>query len=347
MKSRRLMSALLLLQSQGRLSTRQIAERLEISQRTAHRDMESLCMAGVPLLVHRGAQGGWELQKGWQTKVPGLDAAELQSLLMIQPSALGDRRLSAAAQRAYDKLMASLPKAARSEAESIRARLHIDPTGWRLPAQDISMLPIVEDAVTRDCKLSFVYTRSDGDSGARTVDPLGLVCKQAVWYLVASTPKGMRTYRVSRMRDAVVLALAAKRPVKFDLAKYWKSSTDALREQKRQVSATLALSPKAVLTLTPWCAMQPVSGRSAGKSLPAEWGTFEVEFESHDQACFIVLGLGSSARAVAPRVLCQEVEAEISRAADLSHVIPYTGDTDRRGGDSPRSRGQLRGRRST
>jgi predicted DNA-binding transcriptional regulator YafY len=128
MKSDRLLSALMLLQADGRLSSREIAERLDISQRTAHRDMEALCIAGIPLIAHRGAQGGWELQKSWRTKVPGHDDIELQGLVMVQPSALGDRKLTAA-QRAFDKLIASLPASMRTQADSIRARLHIDPTG--------------------------------------------------------------------------------------------------------------------------------------------------------------------------------------------------------------------------
>src|SRR5216683_642440 len=123
MKSDRLLSALMLLQAHGRLSSREIAERLEISQRTAHRDMEALCIAGIPLI---------------------------------------DRRLTAAAQRAFDKLMASLPASMRIQADSIRARLHIDPTGWRPLADDVSVLPIVQSALARNHKLTFLYTRSDG-----------------------------------------------------------------------------------------------------------------------------------------------------------------------------------------
>ena len=87
-----MLSALLLLQAHGRLSTRELAERLETSQRTAHRDMEALSAAGVPVVALRGAQGGWELAQGWRTKVPGLDDAELSALLMSQPSALGASR---------------------------------------------------------------------------------------------------------------------------------------------------------------------------------------------------------------------------------------------------------------
>src|SRR3984893_17621220 len=255
MKSDRLLSALMLLQAHGRLSSREIAERLEISQRTAHRDMEALCIAGIPLIAHRGAQGGGELQKGWRTKVPGLDDAELQGLLMVQPSALGDRKLTAAAQRAFDKLMASLPASMRTQADSIRARLHIDPTGWRPLADDVSVLHLVQSALAQNHKLTFLYTRSDGDTASRPVDPLGIVCKQTVWYLIAQTSAGMRTYRVSRMRDVVVLALQFERPAKFDLAAYWKQSTAKLRDQKQTVSATIALSPEAVLTIDRWCPM--------------------------------------------------------------------------------------------
>ena len=178
MKSTRLLSVLMLLQAHGRLSSREIAERLEVSERTAHRDMEALSEAGVPVFALRGSQGGWELTKGWRTKVPGLDEAELRGLLMAQPSALGDPKLAAAAERAFGKLMAALPGNLRDQAASIRARLHIDPTGWRSSAEDISMLPVVQDAIARDVKLTFEYRRADGDVAPRTVDPYGVVCKQ-------------------------------------------------------------------------------------------------------------------------------------------------------------------------
>src|ERR1700731_1395858 len=119
MKSDRLLSALMLLQAHGRLSTRELAERLEISQRTAHRDMEALSAAGIPIFALRGAHGGWELEKGWRTKVPGLDEAELRALLMSQPSALGHPSLAAASERAFGKLLAAMPGKMKTKAASI------------------------------------------------------------------------------------------------------------------------------------------------------------------------------------------------------------------------------------
>src|SRR5215470_1009424 len=116
MKSDRLLSALLLLQAHGRLTGRAMAKRLEVSMRTVHRDMEALSAAGVPVYALRGAQGGWRLDEGWRTQVPGLDEAELRALLMSQPRVIGDLRLAAATESALAKLLASLPNSLREKA---------------------------------------------------------------------------------------------------------------------------------------------------------------------------------------------------------------------------------------
>jgi predicted DNA-binding transcriptional regulator YafY len=277
--------------------------------------MEALSEAGVPVFALRGAQGGWELAKGWRTKVPGLDEAELRGLLMAQPSALGDPKLAAAAERAFGKLMAALPGNLREHAASIRARLHIDPTGWRPTSEDLAMLPIVQDAIARDVKLSFMYRRADGDLAPRTVDPYGVVCKQAVWYLVAYAPAGMRSYRVSRMSKVLALAMTFKRPKKFDLAAYWKSSTAQFSETRDRYRATLALAPEAVASLIGWCPMSPAPDGSYAAELPMEWSIFDVEFESASQAQFVALGYGPRARVIAPQELRERVRADARSAA--------------------------------
>src|SRR5215813_6580165 len=98
MRADRLLSEILLLQSHGRLSGRTIARKLEVSERTVHRDMESLSAAGVPVFALRGSRGGWQLDEGWRTEVPGLDEAELRAFLMAQPQVVGDQRLVHAAE---------------------------------------------------------------------------------------------------------------------------------------------------------------------------------------------------------------------------------------------------------
>ena len=80
MRADRLLSAILLLQAHGKVSARTLAERLEVSLRTVHRDMEALGTAGVPIFATRGAQGGWQLDEHWRTRVPALEAAAWRSV---------------------------------------------------------------------------------------------------------------------------------------------------------------------------------------------------------------------------------------------------------------------------
>jgi hypothetical protein len=127
------------------------------------------------------------------------------------------------------------------------------------------------------------------------------------------------------MRDVITLAMAFERPTNFDLAEHWKSTLATLKRQQQYVTATLALSPEAVLSLNRWCPMVSVADHLAKLSLPESWVVFDVEFESYHQARFVVLGLGSRAIALAPDALCGEVKAEILRMLDpvrLGYIKP-------------------------
>ena len=309
MKADRLLSALLLLQAKGRVTSRELSDRLEVSQRTVHRDMEALSAANVPISALRGSQGGWQLEPGWRTHVPGLDEAELRALLMTQPRALGDPAMRAASERAFGKLMAALPSRLREQAAAISERLLIDPTGWHATTEDLSMLPIVQDAVARNCRLTFDYTRADGQSGPRTVDPLGLVSKGVTWYLVARAPNGLRTYRVSRMRGATPLAQTFERPSNFKLSAYWATSTAAFQENRPAFDATIAAEPQAARSLKGWCATAP-SKTPPTQNLPTDWEILDIHFEGEEHARFLVLGFGPRVRVLEPATLREKIQAE-------------------------------------
>jgi predicted DNA-binding transcriptional regulator YafY len=311
MRADRLLSALLLLQAHGKLSGRELATRLEVSPRTAHRDMEALSAAGVPVLALRGSRGGWQLDEQWRTEVPGLDEAELRALLMAQPRVIGDPRLAAAAERALQKLMASLPLSLRERAASMRQRLHVDMTGWRHTAESFPALQTVQDAVSQDRKLAIRYLRAGRERVERTVDPLGLVAKGTTWYLVAQTPKGLRTYRVSRIEEANLLDMPSERPKNFDLAAYWKSSTQQFNESRTRYHATFRLAPRAAESLRAWRMVQAEEGPDN-----EGWITLRVQFEHEDQACFVALGLGPRVDVIDPPNLRQRVAADVAAVVE-------------------------------
>jgi predicted DNA-binding transcriptional regulator YafY len=78
----------------------------------------------------------------------------------------------------------------------------------------------------------------------RLVDPWGMVDKDDIWYLIAGTDAGQRTFRIDRIVDAVVTGQAADRPVDFDLAKEWERIVEAMEQRRSLVSATLLINTR-------------------------------------------------------------------------------------------------------
>lgn len=216
MRAYRLLSILLLLQSRGNLTARELAERLEVSRRTIYRDMDALTAAGVPVYAERGNGGGWRLLDNGQTDLPGLDEAQLRALqLGGRRDLLDDLGLREAADLVWARLGEMV-----NQRDPADERLLVDQASWRGRRDDVSELPVIQRAVFGGRRLQFCYERHDGQV-SRTVDPLGLVAKGSNWYLVAAVGGQPRTYRVSRVREAVVLSEPAQRPEGFRLRSWW------------------------------------------------------------------------------------------------------------------------------
>jgi predicted DNA-binding transcriptional regulator YafY len=88
-----------------------------------------------------------------------------------------------------------------------------------------------------------------GSRSDRLVDPWGLVDKADIWYLIAGTVKGQRTFRVDRIVEAVVTQEPAQRPADFELAQAWQEVVDHVEVQRSPVSATVSVPERFVRVL--------------------------------------------------------------------------------------------------
>src|ERR1700712_342536 len=127
MRADRLVAILLLLQSRGHVTAGEVAAELEVSERTARRDLEALGVAGLPVYSRQGRNGGWELLGGARTDLSGLNAAEARALFLVAgPSSTATPDVKAALR----KLVRALPEPFRLDAEAASGAVGIDPTAW-------------------------------------------------------------------------------------------------------------------------------------------------------------------------------------------------------------------------
>ena len=244
MRADRLLTIMLLLQVNRRVTAKDLAKRLEVSERTILRDMDALSGSGIPVVAERGAGGGWSLLESYQTKLTGLSVTEIQSLFMPRPGRLmADLGLKRESEAALIKLQAALPAGTRDQADFARDRILIDTRGWRDPTESVAVLPVLLDAIWRGRKVRFMYHRVLSEASERTGDPLGLVAMGSVWYLVANTGTEPHTYRVSRIGEVSILDEPAARPPDFDLSSYWERSAVEFREKLPRYYATFLASP--------------------------------------------------------------------------------------------------------
>jgi predicted DNA-binding transcriptional regulator YafY len=308
---------LLLLQANRRITAQKLAEKLEVSERTIYRDLEALSAAGIPVYAERGPGGGCALLGEYRTTLTGLNETDVRTLLLSGvPRPLADLGLDKALEVALLKLVAALPSARRPEAEQARQRLHLDAAAWNTPTSDeIPHLRLLQEAIWQERKVRLSYRTRSRVVSERLVEPLGLVAKTNVWYLVSRKEGEMRVYRVSRVQSIVLTDEAFERPADFDLAAYWADWCAQFRATLSQYPARLRLAPEAVPILSQFFGEGAQTLIDQGDPPDAEgWLTLRPTFESINAACGMALSLGTLVEVLEPAELRERV---ISQATSI------------------------------
>jgi predicted DNA-binding transcriptional regulator YafY len=325
----RLVAALLVLQARAHLTAAELAAELEISERTARRDLEALAMAGLPVYSQAGRGGGWSLLGGARTDLTGLTASEVRALFLLTgPSAATPQLRSA-----LRKLVRALPATFRADAEAAASAVVFDPTGWdRSRPRAPEHLDELQRAVIDRARVRLGYAGRGGAPSERVVDPLGLVCKRGVWYLVAGTEGGRRTFRVDRAQSVVVTGEAAQRPVDFDLEATWQESLAELDDVRLPLVATARMAPNLLGPL------RAVLGTPVEVAAETADGRAEVVIRSYNAGALArqLAGFGDLVEIVGPEAVLDEmrrIAAEL--AATYLGYRPVTGDVAHIGAPSP------------
>src|SRR4051794_913916 len=323
MRAGRLVSLLLLLQTRGRMTARELADELEVSVRTVYRDVESLGSAGVPIYADRGPAGGYQLLDGYRTRLTGMTGDEAGTLFLAgMPGPAAELGLGSVLAAAQLKLRASLPGELAERADRVRERFHLDAPGWFRGDEPTPHLSTVADAVWRGRLLQVRYRRWKAPREVtRTLHPLGVVLKAGRWYLVATARERVTAYRVSNILEAEVLEAAAERPTGFDLAGVWQEWADRYERSVYTSTATVRMTESALRLMA--FVFPPEMSRTArelaGPLDEDGWLITTVPIESIKQGHIELLKLGDEAEVLAPAEL-RERFADTARGLAATYL---------------------------
>lgn len=319
MRASRLLSILMLLQTRGRLSAQALAGNLEVSVRTIYRDVDHLSASGVPIWAENGRLGGFELAPGWRTQLTGLTVPEARAVFMAGlPGPAAELGLGEAMASAQLKLMAALPDDWRSDADQVASRFHLDAADWYHQAVPAPHLRDVAAAVWNRRRIRMRY-ESWERVGERIVEPLGLVLKSGVWYMVARTARAgaeARIHRVSAIQWLETLDELFAPPVRFDLPAWWADATARFEADLYHGIARLRVTETGLDRLCRFNSR--VAEAALSNAAPCDWEGWvetEVPIESVDHAVRELLRLGDQGEVLAPPELRTRLAAALHQAA--------------------------------
>jgi predicted DNA-binding transcriptional regulator YafY len=243
------MAILFLLQQREQVTAAEVSRELEVSERTARRDLDALAMAGVPVYSVQGRGGGWRLVGGARTDLSGLTAGEARALFLVAGPASAT---TPAVKAALRKLVRALPEPFRVQAEAAASSLVMDPPRWgssRFEHRPPRLLDELQDAVIRGVQVRLGYVDGEGTGTERTVHPLGIVAKGPSWYLVATTEAGRRTFRIDRVSSVDPTGDPVHRPEDFDLAESWREIADEVDRRRTPLEIQAVCAPHGMGTL--------------------------------------------------------------------------------------------------
>ena len=219
MRAARVLDMLLLLQRRGRLTAKDLAGTLEVSERTILRDVEALSEAGVPIFTTRGAGGGIELMDGFETHLTGLSTDEARCLLLVgQPLVAHRLGLGAPTRTARNKLFTAIAPALAEEADGLSTWFLHDPdptTGNHIPHGELRRLA---RSIQQRRKVELTIAHRP----TVTVRPVGLVLKAGSWLLVVAGNDTIEVVCIDQLRATRLTNHAFTPPPDFDLTDFWR-----------------------------------------------------------------------------------------------------------------------------
>ena len=307
MKIDRLISIIMLLLERERISIPELANLCEVSPRTVSRDLDTINLAGIPIVSYPGLHGGVGIMENYKLEKRLFSTADVTTLLMglgcIRSSLSGSEVANALA-----KVKGMIPEEQRREIELKAGRLAIDMTPWVGNAKQTDTIEVIEQALEKSRLLQFSYTDRKGNASSRMVEPYRLLLKGMRWYLDGYCLKRQdyRLFKLSRVQELTMLDTL------FSPREYM---PDAIVQpnfrDENIVTVTLKVKGETAER------MEELFGSEIFAGTEEEWRIAQIPLSNDERGYRYLLGFGTDCVCVEPEAVRKQMRRYLEQLTEL------------------------------
>ncbi|MEG0295925.1 MAG: YafY family protein [Clostridium sp.] len=206
MKIDRLISIIMVLLNNERVSAIQLAEMFEVSTRTIYRDIETISLSGIPITTYNGVNGGISIMEEYKVDKNIFTTSDISTILMGLSSVsttLSNKEIIGT----LEKVKSLLPKEQAKDIELKSNQITIDLTTWMGNKSFQSNIEKVKSALNDNKHLQFEYYGVNRNKDKRCIEPYKLILKENNWYLqgYCTLKEDFRVFKLSRISNLVIL----------------------------------------------------------------------------------------------------------------------------------------------
>ncbi|ALS37906.1 putative DNA-binding transcriptional regulator YafY [Enterococcus rotai] len=301
MKIERMLTIIVMLLNRNRVTANELAEKFEVSIRTIYRDIETINLAGIPIISHSGNNGGFSIYESYKLNhqvIPLNNLSSLLSTLKDVNATIDDIELESS----IEKLENIVPKNKANHLKLHMEQIIVDLHPYGDTPNQKALVKTLRKAITLTNLLTIDYRNYDNIVSRRQIEPMSLIFKNYTWYLFAycRLKEDFRTFRVSRISDAHIEYQSFERREKS-----YHEITASLKEQTTMTTIVLKISPIMKSRVEDVFNKEDITVLETGEFL------IEARFPEKEWLFSLIFSFGEHIEVLAPKELRQTIASKL------------------------------------
>lgn len=297
----------MILLERKQVSATKLAEMFEVTPRTIYRDVESISMAGIPIVAYPGVNGGISIMEEYKIEKKLFTISDITALL-IGLGSIHSTMSSEEVLNAMAKIKGLIPAAQIRDIELKSNQITVDHTPWIGNKKPNLHLQAIRTALSESRLISYDYSSQNGIKSQRKIEPYRLILKNSNWYLqgYCTTKNDFRTFKLSRI-SSLKLFEETFTPREFD----YKALEISTNKEKKSTPIKLLIDESLQDMMIEFCGeenLKPCCNNKFIASFP---------FIEDDFSYSMILRLGDKCECLEPENIRSEV---IRRVENLLNI---------------------------